>query len=67
MKISRLIDGLCILSTYDPKGKGECCPGHDEIFVHGPPLDKMKPEDVKRLDRLGFFWSEDEECWMVFT
>jgi len=43
------------------------CAEHDEIYVPGPPPEKLTPEERKRLDELGVTWEEDSENWHAFV
>lgn len=67
MNTHRLVGGLHILMKYDPTGKDEVQNGHDVLYLGGPPPQDMAPDDVSALERLNFFWDEDEETWTVFT
>ncbi len=61
-----LIKALQIFLKYDnPNWPTHC--EHDELMIVGDyHPDKMEPEDVKKLDELGFNWSESEEYFYSF-
>jgi hypothetical protein len=55
-----LIEALTILAKYmdtDEYAPTHC--EHDELLVLGVEVEKVSPEDIKRLDELGFFPNED--------
>lgn len=57
--------GLEILIPYG--GPDDFMAEHDEIFACTVPPDKMKAEDVKSLDDLGWRWVENMGSWSKFT
>jgi len=59
--LSDLIEALTIFQKYEnPKYPTHC--EHDELIMCGDyHPDKMSADDVKRLDELGFFWSDSED------
>jgi len=64
--------GLAILSKYDPDAS--VCAEHDCIYVQISNLNLedheslVSPEDKTALDELGgWHWSEDADCWAMFT
>lgn len=67
-QIQKVAQGLGILAKYDPKGS--VCAEHDEIFAGGGSKthpDKISPEDVARLDVLGFSFDEKFDSWHRFV
>jgi len=40
---------------------------HDEIFLGGPPPEKMKSQDVDRLEVLGVTYDENLPAWHMFV
>ena len=59
-----LIEALQIFSKYsDTEWPTHC--EHDELRVCVDPAIVSK-EDIKRLDELGFFPEEDEDCFLSF-
>lgn len=63
-----LIEGLQILRKYSNEKFPTCCE-HDVLIFAGLELkeDDISKDDWKRLDDLGFFWSEEYECVASFT
>ena len=62
-----MIEGLEILKDY-PTGDGWMAAEHDIIWTgceENP--ENMNPEDVKKLDELGFFWDDELDCWACYT
>lgn len=62
-----LIAGLCTLGKYDSTGNTEIQPGHDVLYVGGPPPADMADDDVSALKLMNFHYDEVEETWAVFT
>jgi len=59
-----LIEALTLLRKYaSPPYPTNC--GHDTLWVHVNP-ELVSPEDVARLDELGFFPDGDGEGFMSF-
>lgn len=57
--------GLAILSKYDPDAS--ICAEHDCIYVQVSD-ETLTLEDKTALDELGgWHWSEDADCWAMFT
>jgi hypothetical protein len=63
-----LIMALTILAKYaNPEDRTPTHCEHDELNVHaGIKLESVSQEDVKKLDELGFFWSEYNNCFMSY-
>lgn len=63
-----LIKALQILLKYadeDNYSPTNC--SHDQLAIcAGIDLIDVSEEDVKELDKLGFFWSESSECFLSF-
>lgn len=60
-----LIEALTILLKYgNPTYPTHC--EHDELTICGIDPAGVSDEDKKRLDALGFFVSEDDECFKSF-
>jgi len=57
--------GLAVLMRYQPDG--DACAEHDELTACDVPPSKMSSEHLAALETAGWFWSENEECWMTFT
>jgi len=63
-----LIEALTIFAKYLAEKNARCptnC-SHDELGIMGVDKDAVSPEDTKRLDELGFFWSNDSYAWISF-
>jgi hypothetical protein len=57
--------GLAILSKYDPDAA--ICAEHDCIYVQVSD-ETLTLADKTALDELGgWHWSEDADCWAMFT
>lgn len=60
-----LIEALTILLKYgNPRNPTHC--EHDELTICGIDPKKVSDEDKKKLDKLGFFESESDECFKSF-
>ena len=60
-----LIEALTIFRKY----KNARCPTHcehDQLMIAEITRDEVIIEDQKRLDELGFFWSESDDVWLSF-
>lgn len=61
-----LIKALTILAKYmDDNVRNPTYCEHDELMVMVMPED-VSQEDVEQLDKLGFFPSEEDECFKSF-
>lgn len=60
-----LIEALKIFLKYTQTKYPTHC-AHDELWIMDVTEDKVSAEDKERLDKLGFFWDEDEECFKSF-
>ncbi len=68
MPAARIIhEGLGILLKYEDEPTSYICAEHDELFLPGPPPDKISEADRKRLGELGIAWREDVDSWHSFT
>ena len=63
MQIPNLIEALAIIAKQEPEAWVNV--GHDEIFIGEYNPEKHTPEDLARLDELG--WFEDEDAWGHFV
>ncbi len=61
-----LIAALTILAKYQKETYAPTHCEHDVLSVVGIDAGAVSEEDTKRLDDLGFFWSESDECWQSF-
>jgi len=60
-----LIEALQIFLKY----KNSKCPtncSHDTLAIMEVEEEEVSEEDVKRLDQLGFIWSDEDECFISF-
>ena len=60
----KIYAGLHILLMHEPRGRMDA--EHDQIWVDGPPPDKI-PADSKELKKLGWFWDEEVDSWSYFV
>ena len=60
-----LIEALQIFLKYKDEGWPTNCT-HDTLAIVGITKKEVSKEDRKRLDELGFFWSDSDECWMSY-
>lgn len=60
-----LIEALQIFLKYkDSRWPTHC--EHDVLSIMEISKDEVSQEDQSRLDDLGFFWSNSEDCWQSF-
>lgn len=60
-----LIKALQIFRKYaNPNYPTNC--DHDVLAIMGITEEMVSREDSEELDRLGFFWSSDDDCYMSF-
>ena len=63
--MENLIKALQIFLKYgNPEWPTHC--SHDQLAIMEIEKDMVSEEDIKELDRLGFFWSDGEECFISF-
>ena len=63
--MKQLIEALTIFLKYgNPRNPTHC--EHDVLTICGIDPAKVSDEDKAALDRLGFFVSEEEECFQSF-
>lgn len=60
-----LIEALQIFLKYKDVSSPTHCE-HDVLYVVGIPEGLVSAEDTKKLDDLGFFWSDSDDCWISF-
>jgi len=60
-----LIEALSIFARYKCEKYPTHCE-HDVLIIMSVTRDEVSADDAKRLDALGFFWSESEEYWQSF-
>ena len=61
-----LIEALTIFAKYQPETRWPTHCEHDVLYIIGVTLDEVASDDAKRLDELGFMWSEHSESWQSF-
>jgi hypothetical protein len=60
-----LIEALKIFFKYtQTKYPTHCC--HDELWIMDVSDEQVSAEDKERLDKLGFFWDQGDECFKSF-
>lgn len=65
--MKELIQALQILLKYanDDRNPTHC--EHDQLSIcAGIELQSVSDEDIKKLDELGIFWSDEDECFISF-
>jgi hypothetical protein len=62
--MDQLIEALTIFRKYKNVARPTHCE-HDVLYIMAVTEEEVSPEDQKRLEELGFFWSR-EECWQSF-
>jgi hypothetical protein len=63
--MKNLIKALQIFLKYGNHRNPTHCE-HDELIIVGITKEQVSEEDIKALDALGFFWSDDTECFKSF-
>ena len=64
--MEQLIEALQIFSKYDKPAYPTHCE-HDQLYICGDyDPEKMDPDDVKKLDELGFFWSDSDDGFISY-
>lgn len=63
-----LIEALTILSKYANDSSRPTHCEHDVFYVAGVGIakDAVSADDAERLEKLGFRWSTESECWASF-
>jgi len=60
-----LIKALQIFLKYkNPKWPTNC--SHDVLSIMELGRDEVSEDDIKTLDSLGFFWSDEYDCFISF-
>lgn len=63
--MENLIKALQIFLKYaNPRYPTSC--SHDVLAIMDITRDMVSSEDIEKLDELGFFWSEEEDCFISF-
>lgn len=64
--MDQLIEALQIFLKYDKPAFPIQCE-HDQLYICGNyDPEKMEDADVKKLDELGFFWSDSDDLFISF-
>jgi hypothetical protein len=63
--MEQLIEALQIFLKYKNSKYPTHCE-HDVLYIMEVSKEDVSPEDVRKLKKLGFFWSKDEDCFMSF-
>lgn len=68
-KVSDIIKGLQLLSKYADDGEETHLGGadHDIIYSHVGGDTVVAPEDIVSLEKLGWHWDDDVDCWANFV
>lgn len=64
--VKDLIEALTIFAKYQRETRWPTVCSHDLMSIVGVTLDEVTSDDAKRLEELGFFWSEYEESWQSY-
>jgi hypothetical protein len=60
MELKNFVEGVNIIAKYDVDTSAE----HDKFYM-GPHVRVTDPNDIKRLEELG--WRIDEDYWRAFV
>lgn len=60
-----LIKALQIFLKYGNESYPTHCE-HDVMLICGYTEDQISDEDKKELDELGFFWTDEYDCWASY-
>lgn len=60
-----LIEALQIFNKYGNPSRPTHCE-HDTLWICDYNKEDFSKEDVEKLDDLGFFWCEEDECFQSF-
>lgn len=63
--MEELAEILKILLKYSPDG--DVYAEHDQLFLAGPPPDKLSDFDRTQLDHLMCYYDESTQSWSIFT
>jgi hypothetical protein len=63
--MSKLIEALQIFLTYADESYPTHC-SHDVLCIVGIKENQPSAEHQARLKELGFFWSDEFDCWASF-
>jgi hypothetical protein len=60
-----IYDGLAILLKYDANGMAHS--EHDILYAAETKPEDIAIEDLKALDKIGWWYDEDLESWCIFN
>jgi hypothetical protein len=63
--MKNLIEALQIFLKYQDNPRPTHCE-HDIMMIMGITQEEVSEADRCRLDELGFFWHETNDCWCSF-
>ncbi len=63
MTAKQILEGLRILTKYDPDG--DVCAEHDEVYACNVGPEEMAEQDIAELRRFGWRW--DGSSWIHFA
>lgn len=63
--MKKLIQALEIFAKYQDLEYPTNCE-HDELVIAGITFEEVSEEDRELLDKLDFFWSDENEGWTSF-
>lgn len=63
--MEKLIKALQIFLKYKNLDYPTHCE-HDVLYVQGYELDEISEDDIKSLKELGFWWSNEYDCFYSF-
>lgn len=63
--MEKLIQALQIFLKYKNETNPTHCE-HDILMIMAVSQEEVSSEDTDKLDKLGFFWSEEYDCWASF-
>lgn len=63
--MEKLIQALQIFLKYKNEAWPTHCE-HDILMIMAVSQEEVSSEDTDKLDKLGFFWSEEYDCWASF-
>ena len=63
--MDKLIEALQIFMRYKNEEWPTNC-SHDVLAITGIEQEDVSEEDIAKLDELGFFWSDEHDCFISF-
>ena len=60
-----IIEGLKILTENSSDKNQYCAAEHD--ILYGPDTNDIPEGQKELLQKLGWFWDDDVDCWAIFT